>query len=128
MKIEHVAYQVPDPAAMGDWYCDHLGFRISRSYDAPVVCRFLSDSTGQVMIEVYNNPKVKMPDYAAMDPLATHLALVCDDLPAATQRLVAAGATVAIPIELLPSGDEVAMLRDPWGLAIQLCKRAEPMV
>ncbi|MEZ4702532.1 MAG: hypothetical protein R2834_19520 [Rhodothermales bacterium] len=27
-----------------------------------------------------------------------------------------------------PAGDALAMLRDPWGMAIQLCSRAEPMV
>jgi len=27
-----------------------------------------------------------------------------------------------------PAGDEVAMLRDPWGLAIQLIHRADPMI
>ncbi|TWT88257.1 Glyoxalase-like domain protein [Pseudobythopirellula maris] len=128
MKIEHVAYQVPDPAALGEWYCEHLGFTVARSQDAPVPCRFLADETGAVMIEVYNNPKVTTPDYAAMDPLATHLAFVCEDLGATVERLVAAGATVALPHESLPSGDEVAMLRDPWGMAIQLCCRAEPMV
>jgi len=128
MKIEHVAYQVADPAAMGEWYCAHLGFSVSRSYDEPVACRFLSDNTGKVMIEVYNNPVVDTPRYAEMDPLATHLAFVCDNLPATTERLTAAGATIAKPIELLANGDEVAMLRDPWGMAIQLCKRVEPMV
>ena len=25
-------------------------------------------------------------------------------------------------------GDELALLRDPWGLTIQLCKRARPML
>jgi hypothetical protein len=27
-----------------------------------------------------------------------------------------------------PAGDKLAMLRDPWGLAIQFVRRAEPML
>lgn len=63
-----------------------------------------------------------------MDPLLLHIAFVCEDLAATTKRLVAAGATLVAGPELLPSGDELAMLRDPWGLAIQLAKRATPML
>jgi hypothetical protein len=27
-----------------------------------------------------------------------------------------------------PTGDQFAMLRDPWGLALQLARRARPLV
>jgi hypothetical protein len=27
-----------------------------------------------------------------------------------------------------PAGDQLAMLRDPWGVAIQLVKRAQPLM
>ncbi len=128
MKIEHFAYQVAEPAAAAEWYCAHLGFTVARSYEEPVSCRFLADETGAVMIEVYYNPRVEVPPYAQMDPLVMHLAFVCAELPAAVERLVAAGATVAAERDVLPNGDEVAMLRDPWGMAIQLCKRSAPMV
>ena len=37
MKIEHIAFQVADPAAMADWYAEHLGFCVRRSSDEPVV-------------------------------------------------------------------------------------------
>ena len=113
---------------MAEWYCAHLGFTVARSYQQPVSCRFLADETGSVMIEVYYNPRVEVPPYAEMDPLVLHLAFVCADVSATAERLVAAGATVAVPREVLPNGDEVAMLRDPWGMAIQLCKRSAPMV
>ena len=128
MKIEHFAYQVAEPGAVAEWYCAHLGFTVARSYQQPVSCRFLADETGSVMIEVYYNPRVEVPPYAEMDPLVLHLAFVCADVSATAERLVAAGATVAVPREVLPNGDEVAMLRDPWGMAIQLCKRSAPMV
>lgn len=128
MKIEHFAYQVAEPGAVAKWYCAHLEFTVARSYEEPVSCRFLADETGTVMIEVYYNPRVEVPPYAEMDPLILHLAFVCADVPATAERLVAVGATVVVPREVTPNGDELAMLRDPWGMAIQLCKRSEPMV
>ena len=83
MKIEHVAFQVAEPAAMADWYVQHLGFCVRRAGDGPVVARFMADSSGSVMLEVYFNPKVPLPDYAAMDPALLHVAFMCDDVPAA---------------------------------------------
>ena len=45
MKIEHMAFQVDDPGAMGDWYCEHLGFSVKRTADEPVPVRFLADDS-----------------------------------------------------------------------------------
>ena len=128
MKIEHAAFQVEDPAAVADWYCHHLGFQVKRAADEPVPVRFLADETGQVMIEIYNNPAATLPDYRTIHPLILHLAFVCPDVPGTAGRLKAAGATVEVPTETTPAGDVLAMLRDPWGFAIQLCHRANPMV
>ena len=127
MKIEHVAFQVADPAAMADWYVKHLGFRVRRASDDPVVARFIADVSGAVMLEVYRNPKFPVPDYASMAPALLHVAFVCDDVPAAVARLTAAGAKLVSGPEVLGE-DELAMLRDPWGLAIQLAKRKRAMV
>jgi glyoxylase I family protein len=127
MKIEHVALQVADPAAMADWYGRHLGFCVRRSSDGPVVARFMADSSGAVMLEIYRNPELPLPDYASMAPGLLHVAFVCDDVPGAIARLTAAGATLIRGPEILGE-DELAMLRDPWGLAIQLARRKEPMI
>ena len=72
------------------------------------------------MIELYRNPKVSVPDYRSMDPLLVHVAFVSENLPADRDRLVAAGATVVDDVVKTPAGDELMMLRDPWGLALQL--------
>lgn len=127
MNIEHFGYQVGDPAAAADWYAAHFGFTVRRSADRPVPVRFLADGAGRVMIEIYNNPKVQTPDYAQMDPLILHMAFQCDRVVETADRLVAAGATLVSGPETV-KGDELAMLRDPWGLAIQLCKRQTPML
>ena len=79
------------------------------------------------MLEVYFNPSEPVPDYAAMNPALLHVAFVCDDVPGTVRRLAAAGATLVRRPEMLGE-DELAMLRDPWGLAIQLAKRKQAMV
>ena len=127
MKIEHFAYQVEQPAQVADWYGKQLGFTVKRSADYPVPVRFLADESGEVMLEIYNNPKVNTPDYASMDPLLLHIAFVCNEVEHMSQQLVAAGATL-LSLDTTPAGDTLAMLRDPWGLAIQLCHRAQPMI
>lgn len=128
MHIEHVGYMVQDPPAAAQWYCRHLGFRIARKTNESPWTHFLVDGSGRVMLEIYNNPKAQVPDYAATDPLVLHVAFTVEDVAAARTRLLAAGATADGDITVIPCGDQLAMLRDPWGLPIQLAKRAEPMV
>ncbi len=128
MKIEHVAWNVADPVAAAAWYVENLGFTIARAFGPPNHAHFLADSTGKVMIEIYNNPRVQVPDYASLDPLILHLAFVVDDVNAARERLLAAGARAAGEVEVTPAGDQIVMLRDPWDFPLQLVKRAEPMV
>lgn len=128
MRIEHAGIQVQDPAAMAEWYITHLGFQCRRSADTPVPVRFIADSSGKVMLEVYHNPAAAVPDYAAMDPLLLHVAFDCEDVTGTVERLLHAGAMLVSGSEFKPNGDELAMLRDPWGLPIQLCHRKSPMV
>jgi catechol 2,3-dioxygenase-like lactoylglutathione lyase family enzyme len=128
MHIEHVALQVSDPAAMAQWYVDHLGCSIARSGGAPGFIHFLKDATGHSMLEIYTNPRCTVPDYASMDVMLVHVAFYSDDPRADRDRLVKAGATIAEDHIVTPAGDEMLILRDPWGLALQLVKRAQPML
>jgi catechol 2,3-dioxygenase-like lactoylglutathione lyase family enzyme len=128
MKIEHVAFQVTDAPALARWYVEHLGFTIKRASDTPPYMHFLADDSGTVMIEVYSNPAVTTPDYPAMNPLLLHLALITHDSAADKARLLAAGATVAVDTTTTPDGDELTMLRDPWGFPLQLVRRKVAMI
>jgi len=128
VRLEHVAINVKDPAAMAKWYCENLGMKIIRKGPSPVNMRFISDAGGNMMLEIYNNPPDAVPDYPSMDPLSLHIAFMVDDVKAICDKLVAAGATVAGDVNITPAGDEIAMLRDPWGVPIQFVKRAEPML
>lgn len=126
MRIEHVAFNVADPAAFAQWYVAHLGYTIRRTGGPPVHMHFIADENG-MMIEVYHNDKAPVPDYPRQDPLVAHIAYTCDDLAGERTRLLEAGATVAEDTTVTPAGDTLCMLRDPWGFPIQLVQRAEPM-
>jgi catechol 2,3-dioxygenase-like lactoylglutathione lyase family enzyme len=128
VKIEHTAYQVDDPVALSRWYVEHLRLEIRRAQSAPPFAHFLADDSGTVMLEFYRQAHLPVPDYRSMDPLLLHLAFLADDVPVVRARLMAAGATADGDVIRNAAGDEVAMLRDPWGLTIQLIKRAEPMI
>jgi glyoxylase I family protein len=127
MKIEHVAFNVKDPVGLTRWYEQHLGMRIVLQNPEPPYMTFLADDSGQVMIEIYCNPADEVPDYARMNPLVLHLAFVSTDPSADKQRLMEAGAQFISELHLA-DGSHLVMLRDPWGLALQLCKRGKPML
>jgi glyoxylase I family protein len=128
MRIEHVAFNVPDPLAMARWYVEHIGFEVKRrTVDAPFA-HFLADSTGQVMIEIYGRDDAPVPDYADQHPATLHLALVSNDVEADMQRLTQAGGTLVSEIDRPPNGDVLAFVRDPWGFTLQLVSRAKPML
>ncbi len=127
MKIEHFAINIPDPAAMADWYVEHLGMSIVRQQKESPQMTFLSDDSGQVMIEIYNNNAASVPDYKNQDPLIVHIAFASSHPKEDKMRLQKAGAR-EVSDDITGSGDHVIMLRDPWGVPIQLCERMEPMV
>ena len=122
MEIEHVAFNVSDPLEMSSWYVQNLGFEIIRQEDKSPFTTFMADKRG-VMVEVYKNPADQVPDYEKMDPLILHLAFKVEEPDKEKQRLLDAGAK-AVNDEELADGSRIIMLRDPWGLAIQLCKRS----
>ena len=128
LNVEHVACNVTDPVAMAAWYVEHLGMRVVRRIPTPPYIHFLADANGRVVIEIYSNPTADpVPDYAAMHPLRFHLAFAAPDPDAARAALVAAGATF-VDEQTLADGSRLLMLRDPWGLPLQLCKRTTPLL
>lgn len=128
MRLEHIALNVADPDAMARWYESHLGMQIVRHIPTPNKTYFLADAARLSVIEIYHNPATPVPDYAALSPLALHLAFSTGDMEADIARLVAAGATHVTPIEVTPAGDHLTFLRDPWQVAIQLVQRKTPLV
>ncbi len=125
MKFEHYAINVEDSIAVADWYVERCGMKIEVALSASPFTRFLSDETGRVVIEIYSNPAAPIPNYAGQSHLVYHLAFATDDVDREKERLMEAGCSFVE--ELNPEeGTRLVMLRDPFGLALQLCQRAKP--
>jgi len=127
MKFEHFALNVSDAPTASTWYEKHLGLKVVKKMTEPPFMTFLADDSGTVMLEVYTNPKGETLDFEKLHPLAVHLALVSDNPTSDRDRLVEAGAKL-ISDDILADGSHLVMLKDPWGVALQLCKRAIPMI
>ena len=119
MKLEHIGFNVAEPQKVMDWWCANLGF--TQTHPA-----FVVDSTGQMAIEFYRNDAAPIPDYTAISPLTLHIAFLSEDVDADAARLVAAGATLLETVH--KPGFNMAMLRDPFGLAIQFVTRGTPIL
>lgn len=118
MKLEHVAIDVGEPEELITWWCDNLGFRRSAPGSA-----FIIDDSGIMGLEIYRTGETPVaPDYKKMDAMTLHIAFVSEDVKADADRLVAAGAVLET-LKLDVPSFHMAILRDPWGVAIQLCKR-----
>ena len=91
-----------------------------RIVDAPWA-HFLADDSGTVMIEIYGNRDKPLPDYRTMDPAELHLAFVSKNVAADTVRLRTADTHTL-------GDDTFAMIRDPWGLPLQLVQRGTAMI
>lgn len=122
MRFEHLALNVSDPPSMADWYRQHLGLNSVIAQDKPPFAQFLRADCG-MMLELYYNPDAPCPNPGQRSPAELHLALVSDNAEADVERLCAAGASL-VEWVLPDDGSRIAMLRDPWGLAWQLCQRA----
>ena len=121
----HVGLNVADMDAVSDWYVKHLGLTIARRIEGSMT--FLADPTGRVVVEFYANPAAAVMDFPSTHPLTLHLAFLADDPDATAEQLIGAGATVAEAAKTTPAGDRMVMLRDPFGICVQLIRRANPM-
>jgi len=127
MKFEHFALNVPNTLEMSLWYETHLGLTVVKKMTELPFMTFLADDSGTIMLEIYSNPKGETLDFNNFHPLAVHLAFVSEDPTKDKARLIEAGAS-EMSDDILPDGSHLVMLRDPWGICIQFCKRATPML
>lgn len=114
--LEHIGLAARDTIALARWYCDLFGAEVvSRSSDTPPI-QFLALNSGS-LIELV--PAGDAP--AGCDHV--HLAFGVDDLPAAVDRLEAAGGRLERPVFTAYDGSPVAFFRDPEGNLLQLVER-----
>jgi glyoxylase I family protein len=118
---------MPDPVAAAAWYAEHLGFTVVRSSAEPPYAHFLAPPGGGSLLEIFCDAATAPLDHHAVDPMQGHLAFAVDDIDAETARLVAAGALGGGTATRTPAGDAYAIVRDPWGVPLQLVTRVVPL-
>ena len=123
MVFEHFALNVANIGQVVDWYSKNLGLRVVSEQKVAPFMTFMADSTGRVVLELYSREDAKKRNFETEHPLTFHVAFVSEDAENDKQRLVAQGATFLEEVHK-PDGSHLVMLRDPWGMPLQLCQRA----
>jgi len=126
-RFEHIGINVPDAIAMAKWYEENLYISVLKKMDIAPYTHFLGDSTGRVFLEIYTNPQAPFPDYYRQDPLIFHLAFEATNPEQLAKKLIDKGATMVDRVHP-DKNSTLIMLRDPWGIPLQICKRSQPFV
>jgi len=129
MRLEHVAIAMPDPPAAAAWYAERLGFRIVRAAAQPPRAQFLEPPGGGTLIELFCDPNTPPLDHHAIHGMQAHLAIALEDaaaVAALAADLAAHGASAEGEPARTATGDHYAIVRDPWGVPLQLIARAHP--
>jgi glyoxylase I family protein len=125
---EHFAINVVDSREISKWFAKNLGMIVLRDGKAPAYGMFIADAGKNMMFELYQNKDFPMVNFDSVSYQTFHVAFVVHDIQTVKDALVAAGAKVAEDMKKTLSGDDVLMLRNPWGLPIQFVKRVNPML
>lgn len=123
MVFEHFAINVKNIDEVIQWYILNLDLKVASEQKEPPFMTFLADSTGRVFIELYHRPDETITEFSKQHPLTFHLAFVSENAQADYLRLEKEGAVFVEEVNK-EDGSHLIMLRDPWGMPLQLCQRA----
>jgi hypothetical protein len=127
MVFEHFALNVENPIEVANWYVINLEMKIVKGSVQPPFAHFLADKTGRLAIEIYRNESAEILDLKSKHPLEFHFAFMVKNAEEIKNKLLSAGAKFVE--ELKPEdGSHLVMLRDPFGVPLQLCQRGIPMM
>lgn len=123
MVFEHFALNVNNISAVVKWYVSHIELKVvSQQKELPFMT-FLADSSNRVILEIYHRSDEIMTNFETQHPLTFHLAFVSENAESDRERLEAEGASFVEEVRK-EDGSHLIMLRDPWGMPLQLCQRA----
>lgn len=125
MVFEHFALNVSNIAAVVPWYVAHLDLKVASEQHEPPFMTFLADSSDRVVMELYYRPDEAITDFKKQHPLTFHVAFVSTEVEADRDRLLQEGASLVEEVHTA-DGSHLVMLRDPWGMPLQLCQRTRP--
>lgn len=123
MIFEHFAVNVSNVDGVVAWYTKFIGLEVVNAQKEPPYMTFLADSSGRVMLELYHRPDEAITDFTQQHFLTFHLAFISENSEADRDKLMAEGATFVEEVKK-DDGSHLIMLRDPWGMPLQLCERA----
>lgn len=126
MKFEHFAINVKDPVAVAEWYVDNLGAQVVHEVNNETQTKFLADEVGRVFMEIYNNPNGDYLSFRDLHPLGFHVAFVSKDSALDRDVLLTKGASVVEEVKP-DEGSLLVMMRDPFGIPLQLCQRSKSL-
>ena len=122
MIFEHIALNVKNIQEIKDWYVANVGLKVvSVQTEAPFMT-FFEDSSGRVILELYHRPDEEITNFKVKHPLTFHMAFVSKNAEKDKIRLLDKGACFVEEIKKA-DGSHLVMLRDPWGMPLQLCQR-----
>ena len=122
MIFEHVALNVKNIQEIKDWYVSNVGLKVvSAQTEAPFMT-FFEDSSGRVILELYHRPDEEITNFKSKHPLTFHMEFVSKNAEKDKIRLLDKGASLVEEIKKA-DGSHLVMLRDPWGMPLQLCQR-----
>ena len=127
IQFEHYALNMNKPHEMAQWYVETLECQIVSQMETAPFTVFLADGNGRVFWEIYRNPQAPFSSVCHCDPLEYHLAFAVDDPQSWKTKILDAGGSYVTAVES-DSGSLLMMMRDPWGIPLQLCKRVPPML
>ena len=126
MIFEHFAINVPDPLAIANWYVNNVGLTIVRQQTQAPFITFLADKTGRVIMELYYRPEQTIMNFRGQHSLTFHFAMETSNAETEKNRLLQMGATF-FEEQQLNDGSHLVILRDPWGICLQICQRGSRM-
>jgi glyoxylase I family protein len=119
--IEHVAIASPDPAALAQWYVEHLNFVIN--YQSPRTV-FVKAPDGS-MIEITTSEGERI-EQSLKQPGLRHLALTVDDFESTYDALKSKGVRfLDEPSD--KKGVKTVFFTDPEGNVLHLIQRETPL-
>lgn len=124
MIFEHFAINVNNIDARIAWYVSHIELKVVSAQKEPPFMTFLADSGGRVIMELYYRADEEITNFRVQHQLTFHVAFVSENAQADKERLVAEGASYVEEMKK-DDGSHLIMLRDPWGLPLQLCQRTK---
>ena len=122
--LEHMGFVVVNPGGAAGWYREHLGFKVLRTAPDGTVAFIQCPETG-LILELIGEGGLKAGAKDLTHPLQVHLAVRTDSFETDRDRLISAGAEFAMHCETDDPEAKVCVLKDPFGLYLQLAQRRE---